>query len=156
FGVGVHSKSDYGVAVVGSAGAAVAISADSQGAEAVVGVTAASDHAAVAGTSTALVRGSGVWGRTEGPDGIGVRGQSDVGEGSIGVYGSSVEGRGVVGISTQSTGAEGNTVHGIGVYGGVVYDRDDRPGSGRGVVGIAHSSTGVEGQSDAGVGVWGA
>jgi hypothetical protein len=155
-GNGVESRSDYGIAVKATAGDAVAISADSQGSEAVAGVTTASDHAALSGSHIALVGGTGVSGRTQGQDGIGVRGESTVGEGGIGVYGSSVDGRGVVGTSVGNTGTEGSTLDGIAVYGGVAYGAEDRPGGGRGVVGVAYSATGVEGQSDSGVGVWGA
>jgi hypothetical protein len=155
-GNGIESRSDYGIAIRGTAGDAVAISADSLGSEAVAGVTAATDHAALSGTNIALAGGTGVWGLAQGQDGIGVRGESAVGEGGMGVYGSSVDGRGVVGVSVGNTGTEGSTVDGIGVYGGVANSSDDRPGGGRGVVGVALSATGVEGQSDTGVGVWGA
>ena len=155
-GIGIESRSDFGIAVKGSAGDAVAISADSHSSEAVAGVTAATDHAALFGTNISLTGGTGVWGRAEGQDGIGIRGESTVGEGGLGIYGSSVDGRGVVGTSKGNTGTEGSTVDGIGVYGGVTYDSEDLPGDGRGVVGIAFSATGVEGQSDTGSGVWGA
>jgi hypothetical protein len=155
-GTAIECRSDYGMAIQANAAAAVAISADSQSNEAVSAVTTASDHAALLGINIALAGGTGVSGRTQGQDGIGIRGESTVGEGGIGVFGSSGDGRGVVGSSVRNTGTEGSTVDGIGVYGGVAYDSDDRPGEGRGVVGVALSQTGVEGQSSTGAGVWGA
>ena len=154
-GVGVDSRSDHGVAVKASSGDAVAVAADSQGREAVTGITPSPDHAALAGTNTALGNGTGVSGRADGRDGVGVVGECALGDDSIGVLGRSTEGRGVVGIATSYNGVEGATVDGVAVYGAVTRTERDEGGTGRGVVGVAISATGVEGQSETGTGVWG-
>src|SRR5204863_8127861 len=106
-GVGVDSRSDPGVAVKASSGDAVAVAADSQGREAVTGITPSPDHAALAGTNTALGNGTGVSGRADGCVGVSVVGECALGEGSIGVLSRSTDGRGVLWIPTSDAGVEG-------------------------------------------------
>lgn len=155
-GNGVESRSDYGIGLKASSGSAVAVAADSQGSEAITAVTPSGDHAALSASNIAVAGGTGVYGLAQGQDGVGIRGESTAGEAGIAIFGSSTDGRGVVGTSVQNTGTEGNTLNGIGVFGGVIRESDDQPGSGRGVVGVAISASGVEGQSSTGIGVWGA
>jgi hypothetical protein len=155
-GIGVLAKSDFAEAIKCSSGQGIGVLAESATSVGMLGTTGSPDYAAVLGQNTAAAGGRGVHGRAAGIGGVGVTGESLAGDdSSIGVHGSSSRGRGVVGVSRTSAGVEGATFAGIGVYGGVTSESDERRGTGRGVVGAAISATGVEGQSQSGVGVWG-
>ena len=155
-GIGVLGKSEFSDAVKGSSGQGIGVLGESVASFGMLGTTGAGDDAGILGQNTSAAGGRGVHGRAAGIGGVGVVGESLAGdESSIGLHGSSRRGRGVVGVSVTNTGVEGTTTEGIGVYGSVAHESDDRPGTGRGVVGVAIGATGVEGQSQTGTGVWG-
>ncbi len=121
------------------------------------------DGGVINGTTTRVGGGAGVQGASVADDSYGVHGFANIGNGGIGVLGSSIDGTGMFGGSTNGVGVIGRSTNGVGVIGRSdasygVHGIGQAPGIfGDGVRGTAvgSNSNGVHGIADNGPNAYG-
>lgn len=184
-GIGVRGDSVGAEGVVGTSSTSVAVKGKSAGGIGVhgdaeshyepamfgwhrgngIGIVGYENYLPAGGVIPSILQDKiGVYGRSEGAQGIGVKGESASGAGvrgvgaGPGVYGSSANDSGVKGESTNGVGVEGTSggSQGIGVYGqGQAAGLFGTSGTGRGVQATSESSTAVHAVSQTQTAIFG-